>query len=313
MHMSSAAKEKSAEGVCYLNKFTLPFVGDMGTQSSFAQNGFDPEGAVAMAEASSNDVALLGGLIKIDSVITRATARSDGVKGTVAGTTTVSGAEVAGTKVIIDNAGVHVADQNTSTAAQQQALNQVLNQAGVTMELAPPVDTHAGPKASRSLNGLLIRIKSETLEPIIAALPAELQTEIRGQVTFDQAIAIQLAPAVVTAGAAKTIAFEPPVDVPPVAGGTDTGGNTEVSGSETGVGEPSVSDVPSSDTGSTGSVTDGEPIAIEPVKTTYQGIPVWLVVLMVLLALASSRPLTAFADRVFAAAGAGRRCPDEDA
>jgi hypothetical protein len=174
MHMRSAAKERSAEGIAYLNSFSVPAVGTMGNQSSFSTLGFDPEGAVSMAEASATDVSLLGGIIKIDSVVTRAAARSDGEKGKVAGTTTVTGASVQGVGgVIIDSNGVHVADQSAGTAAQQQALNQVLNQLGITMQLSRPVDSSAGPKASRSLGGLLISIKSSTIEPLIAALPPE--------------------------------------------------------------------------------------------------------------------------------------------
>jgi hypothetical protein len=309
MHMRSSARAQSAEGVAYLNKFTVPFVGTMGNQSSFAQNGFDPDGAVAMTEAAANDISLLGGAIKIDSVVTRATARSDGVKGTVAGTTTVAGAEIAGTAVRIDSNGVHVADQSSSVAPAQQAVNQVLNQLGVTIELAKPVDSHAGPQASRALNGLIIRIKSETLNPIIDALPQELQTEIRGQITFDQTIAVQIAPAAVTAGAARTIDVTvPPVEAP-------TGSEPDVSGAD----EVPVGDAGGADTGSgeiapSGPATSGEftgPVAIEPVRVAFGGVPLWLVIALVLLALASSRPLTILADKVFAARAGAGRCPYE--
>jgi hypothetical protein len=43
-----------------------------------------------------------------------------------------------------------------------------------------------------------------------------------------------------------------------------------------------------------------------PVVKTSDGVPLWLAILLMLVAFASSRPLTAFADRVFAARVAGR-------
>ncbi len=313
MHMRSSAKEKSAEGISYLNTFTLPFVGSMGNMSSSSQDGFDPDGAVAMTEASASDISLLSGLIKIDSVVTRATARSNGEKASVAGTTTVTGAEVSGMKVVIDNTGVHVADQSMSSASQQQALNQVLKQAGVTIELAPPVDTKSGPKASRALNGLLVRIEVDTLEPLIAALPAELQSEIRGQFTLDQAVAIQIAPAVVSAGAARAIAFEPPIDVPPVIDGSGGSGGSDAGslGAETPVGDAG-GDVGSSGDGvAVGAEGSGTPVAFAPLRTSFSGVPLWLFFGLTLLAFASSRPLTMVADRILAAGAGSARCPYE--
>ena len=304
--MRSSAKETTSEGISYLNKFQIPFIAGLGNQSSFAQNGFDAQGAVAMVEASATDISLLAGLIKFDSVVTRATARSDGVKGAVAGTTTITGAKIQGVgDVIIDTEGVHIADQGVAAAPAQQALNQILNLAGVSMELSAPVDTISGPKGSRSLGGLLIRVKSSTLEPLIAALPAELQQQIRGQLTLDQAVAIQIAPAVVTAAAAKNIPLgEAPPSLPEPdvsAGGASAPVDTGSSGSTGGGGTTTPVD-----TGTGG----GGTVIAAPARVSYDGVPVWLVALLMIVAFVSSRPLTAFADRVFAARSGGR-CPAE--
>jgi hypothetical protein len=307
MHMRSSAKEKSAEGVAYLNRFVLPGIASMGNQASFSTLGFDPEGAVSMIEAAANGISLLNGGITIDSVVTRATARSDGEKGSVAGTTTIVGAKVGEIPVAIDSNGVHVAGSSTPTAAQQQALNQVLNQLGVTMELSRPVDTISGPKATRALGGLVISIKSSTVEPLISALPADLQSQIRGQITFDQTFAVQIAPAVVSAGAARAIEFEPPPIAPP-AGPTTTDDDSSSSDEQlTPVGEDAGTDTSGDSTSvPTGS---GTTVALQPVKTDFDGVPVWLTVLLVLVALGASRPLTMLADRIFAARAASG-CPD---
>jgi hypothetical protein len=49
---------------------------------------------------------------------------------------------------------------------------------------------------------------------------------------------------------------------------------------------------------------------LQPVKSDFEGVPIWLTVLLVLIALVASRPLTMLADRIFAARGAGG-CPYE--
>lgn len=304
VHMRSSANETAAEGVAHFNSFSFPAIGSMGNQSSMSSSGFDPAGAVAMAESSVSDISLLGGVITFDGVVTRATARSDGEKGTVAGTTTITGAQVAGNAVRIDATGVHVADQGLDTAVVQQTINQVLNQFGVSMELSAPVDTIEGAKASRALGGLLVRIKTSAIEPLIAALPAELQSQIRGQITFDQDITLQFAPAAVTAGAAKNVEFPLPTVLPNVGGSTGSGSATPtaVGGLDLGGG---VSTTPTGG-GTTGG--GGAPVVVAPVVKTFEGVPIWLTVLLVLIALVSSRPLTALADRIFAARVAGG-CP----
>ncbi|MGH2758080.1 MAG: hypothetical protein ACRDKJ_00790, partial [Actinomycetota bacterium] len=226
-------------------------------------------------------------------------------KATLAGTTTIAGAEIQGMGVTIDTNGVHAGDQEgPDSAAAQQAVNQVLNQLGASLELAQPVDSTSGAQGSRALGGLLLRIKSSTLEPLIAALPAPIQSQVRGQLTLDQDITVQIAPAAVTAGAAKLLDFgvEAPA-LPDFGGDTDTGGSV---GGDT--------SVPSGGTGSAptggGGPTGGAPVAIETTPASFSGVPIWLVVLLVLAALFSSRPLMALADRLLAARAAGG-CPDE--
>jgi hypothetical protein len=305
-HMRSSANADEAEGVAYLNRFFFPALGGAGNQSSMSSSGFDPEGAVAMAEASANDVSLLGGLVTIDSVVSRLTARSDGVTGKVAGTTTVTGAEIGGTGVVIDSSGVHIGDQEgIGTAAAQQAVNQALASAGVSIELAEPVDTVQGAQASRSLGGLLIRAKDSTLEPLIVALPDDLEKQFRSQLTLDQEVTIQLAPAAVTAGAAKNIEFVPEV---PASGATDTGTSTAPAA---GASEPSsVAPIESSTSPSTAPQAPSGTVALAPVRTGFDGVPVWLVVVLVIAAFVSSRPLMAVADRLLSARAAAAACPE---
>jgi hypothetical protein len=297
--MSSKAHDTFTEANAHLNSFAFPAIFNLGTQTSMTSTGFDTAGAVSMAEAAVNDLSIQG-VLTIDGVVTRATARSNGEKGTVAGTTSVVGAEVGGIPVKIDNEGVKVADQTgPGAAAAQQAVNQALLQSGISIELAPPVDTIAGPTASRALGGVIVTMKSDPLNALLALLPPDIRKQITDQITFDQAISISIAPAVVSAGAGLGIDQAPPVDVavPPAA---DTSGDTVPVDTSTG-------DTGTVDTGGITAPTGNAPVSL---STDFEGVPLWLVIVLLLVALASSRPLMWAADRLFAARGVVAACPN---
>jgi hypothetical protein len=303
--MSSSAQAQSSDATASINAFGIPLLGSIGTQTSMASNGFDEQGAFSMVRGAANDVSIAGGLIKIQSVVSTATVRSDGDKGTVAGTTTVQGATIAGHSVTIDSNGVRVDGQGTATAAIQQAVNSALKSAGIGIELASPIDMISGASASRNLPGLLVRMNDTAVDKLVSLLPLDIQNQIRGQLTFDQEMTVTLAPVSASATAAK--AFElPPVD-------TTVGGLTQTATGAT----PPVTTTTNSGGGSSGpavsapSVPASVPttLAAAPTVKDFKGVPVWLVVLLVLLAFATSRPLMALADRLLFARGGGD-CPE---
>ncbi len=295
--MSSKAHDTFTEANAHLNSFAFPAIINLGTQTSMTSTGFDTAGAVSMAEAAVSDLSI--GALTIEGVVTRATARSNGEKGSVAGTTSVVGAEVAGIPVKIDNEGVKVADQTgPGVAVLQQAVNQALAQAGISIELAAPIDTISGPSATRALGGVIVTMKSDPLNALLALLPPDIRKQITDNITFDQTISISIAPAVVSAGTGLGIDQAPPVDIaaPPAA---DTSGDTSVPVDT------------STDTGTVDTPTS-VPSGNIPVSlsTNYEGVPLWLVIVLLLVALASSRPLMMAADRLFAARGVVAACPN---
>jgi hypothetical protein len=298
--MSSKAHDTFTEANAHLNSFAFPGIISLGSQTSMVSDGFDTAGAVSMAEAAVSDLSIQG-VLTIDGVVTRATARSNGEKGSVAGATTVTGVEVGGIAVTIDNEGVKVADQTgPGVAAAQQAVNQSLLQAGISIELAAPVDTIAGPSATRALGGVIVNMKSDPLNAVLALLPPDIRKQITDNITFDQTFSISIAPAVVSAGAGLGIDQAPPADVaiPPAA---DLGGDTSVpvdtSSGDTGTG----------DTGGTTVPSGNAPVSL---SNDFDGVPLWLVIVLLLVALASSRPLMMAADRLFAARGVVAACPN---
>jgi hypothetical protein len=202
---------------------------------------------------------------------------------------------------VIDNEGVRVAgSEGPSAAVAQQAVNQALALSGMSVELAAPVDTVSGPSAQRALGGVIVTMKSEPLNAVISLLPPDIRKQITDNITFDQTISISIAPAVVSAGAGlKDDLVEAPIE--PV-----DDSSVDVADTPT---EPT--DVGSS--GDTSGVTP--PVAVggsAPVvlSNDFAGVPLWLVVLLMLIALVSSRPLVMAADRLLAARGAAGACPD---
>jgi hypothetical protein len=293
--MDSSAQAASSEAAASINTFGVTSVVKVGSHSSMAANGFDAEGAVSMVRSAANDISAAGGILQIDSVVSTITARSDGDKGTVAGTTTVLGATVQGHGVVIDSSGVHVEGQGTGTAAAQQAVNAALKNAGVSVELAAPVDEKSGAAASRTLPGLVIKVNDFALDAITS-----------GSFTADQEILVSLAQAQANASASKAFTiptdttiggFTPPVDV----GGTNTT-TTITEGSRGG-------DIPSGSSGVVSQPSNGVTLASAPTIKDFNGIPVAIMVLLVLVAFATSRPLMAAADRLLFGRGAAG-CPE---
>jgi hypothetical protein len=304
--MDSSAQPENADADASLNSFSLPLLGSVGTQSSMASNGFDQQGAFSMVRGAANDISIANGVLKIQSVVSTATARSDGDTGTVAGTTTVAGATVDGHSVTIDANGVHVDGQGTGTAAAQQAVNAALKSAGITVELASPLDTVSGASAARILPGLLVTMNDKAVDQLVSLLPANVQSQIRGQVTFDQAMTVTLAPVSVSASAAKS--FEETASG--AIGGATQGltGGTSPDVSSAGGSSPPVG-------GSSGpaSVVASAPTlaASSPTVKNFSGVPVWLVIVLVLLAFVTARPLMAVADRLLFARRSAAVCPEE--
>ncbi len=295
--MDSSAQASSSSASASLNRFGLPGVFTVGTQSSAASDGFDDQGAVTMVNAAANDISFLGGIMKIQSVTSLVTVRSDGDKGTVAGTTIVQGATVMGHGVTIDEKGVHVENQGTGTAAAQAAVNSVLKNAGMEVALAAPKDELSGPAASRSLPGLIVKMNDFALAAITS-----------GTFTADQEMTISFAPAKANVSAAKgfTLPSGDTVVAPvaPPSSGTNTT-TTITEGSRGG-------DESSGDTGSISqpaTQNNGVTLAAAPTLKDFRGIPVAIFILLLLVAFATSRPLMAAADRLLYGRGASG-CPE---
>jgi len=104
----------------------------------------------------------LGGVLNIDSIVSTATARSDGDKGSGESKTTITGATVMGQGVTIDETGLHFGTTNQPIdAILQQVAKQALSAAGISVTVGPTTKELNGPSAVVGANSLVITITQE--------------------------------------------------------------------------------------------------------------------------------------------------------
>jgi hypothetical protein len=137
-----------------------PAVATAGSITSTATTATDGEKVTVHARTEVNSFNLLG-VVTIESLVTDVSATSDGVKTDVKGSTTISGAALAGTPVTIDGDGVHGAGG---------PLDDQLAAAGITMTLTGPVEQEGGTAGQVMAAGLHIVIDSKPSQPVVGPL-----------------------------------------------------------------------------------------------------------------------------------------------
>ena len=167
---------------------------EVGSLRSSTTSRVEAGRTVATATATATDIVMAAGVLRIDSVVTKATATSDGVEGTVEGKTVVSGITVANSGGQVGSDGITVGGQPVPVPVNTAPIEDALSRAGITMRVAKPVDKVEGANASRTMGGLVV-----TFAPGTAGVPSQTS------VTYHFAAA--------TVSAAATT--EPPEDPPP--------------------------------------------------------------------------------------------------
>ena len=141
---------------------------EMGSLRSTVTSAAEGDETVATATAAATDIVLGGGVVHIASVVTKATATSDGVKGTVEGKTVVKGVTVATSGGEVSDTGITIGGQPLPVPADPAPATDALAAAGITMKVAKPVDKMEGADASRTMGGLVV-----TFAPGTAGVPAQ--------------------------------------------------------------------------------------------------------------------------------------------
>ena len=115
----------------------------------------DTDGA-ASAESKITKIDI-GGVIKIDSVTSTATASTNASDSQSSGATVVQGMTIGGQDAYVDNDGVHVGKQGQpANAIVSQIANQALTNGGFKFFISQPQQEAQGPSASYTAGSLLI-------------------------------------------------------------------------------------------------------------------------------------------------------------
>jgi hypothetical protein len=127
-----------------------------GNAETIANTVLAASGATATADSKITKLDI-GGVIKIDSITSTATASTDGATGTSSGVTVVHGMTIAGQPAYVDEQGVHLGEQGQpANAVVSQIANQALTQGGFSFYVAQPQQEQAGAASSYTAGSLII-------------------------------------------------------------------------------------------------------------------------------------------------------------
>lgn len=212
-----------------------PAVVTVGSMSSMATTESDGSTVTVHSVSTASDINILG-IITIDSVITELTATSDGNTTNFEGGTTVSGVTLGDQRATLDADGIHVDPEDGGgplagvIAEVTGTANEVLQNAGIHITVAGPVELSDGDEGQLSSTGLRIDLEvSENTYPILGelfdALPP-LDNPIPGAPSIEDVlaaararhlVAVQLGRGVVSLSATPGFEFTPPaidIDTP---------------------------------------------------------------------------------------------------
>lgn len=196
---------------------------------------------IGEARASMSDIVGIGGLLRIDSVVTELEATSDGASAASGGRTVVTGATFAGQPITIGPDGVRFVDAPEAPGGalgqlgqvvdplsallvqileQRGSLNAALEATGISIRLAEPRVVEAGATAERASEGLVIEFDQELgdtqlvsvfdLIPLLPDVPgAPLQPN-----DFVQLLQARQVSSVAIASAGVAVSASPPFDLP---------------------------------------------------------------------------------------------------
>ncbi len=280
-------------------------VGTIGSLTSSSATTIESARVVSAGTAAASDINLLNGVIHIGSVVTEAKAITDGTVGTVEGQTSVTGATVGGTPVTVDSTGIHGPATIPLAPNPAQA---ALDQLGVSIKVAEPVDTVNGADSARTAGGLVV-----TFSPATAGLPASFETVYRFAGVSVSSAAV---PPVATGGAGgaggaaggaagktagKTAGGG--TSGAPASGGTTTPGSGATTTTIPGTPPTAASTVPASE------IVTTQPVAAPLPIPAGAAIPVTLGGVAVAAAAVGGRMLTGLARRAVTAEQTGVTCP----
>ena len=214
--MSAATTETTSDGVANYDGSDLQSFFASGAMSVRAHTGIEAGQVVSRVHSEVDNINVLG-IVTIDSVVTDMVAASNGQDADTDGTTVANGVKVLGLDASIDATGIHLGPPPsgsssssapsgpldpllngaglgsladplqpiaqtlsqliTSVVGSTGSINDLLQQAGITMKLLQPSSSKNGSQAQRTANGLLTEINyngrtAPLVSQLLAAVPS---------------------------------------------------------------------------------------------------------------------------------------------
>lgn len=155
--MSASVAERRSASQAVLDAAAAAPTLTLGRTTVAASADLGSTSVVATASATVSDLSLADGAVRLRSLVSTATARSDGRRASADGETVVSGLEVAGVPVVVDEQGVTV---DTTVVPPDPTLaatvESTLAQLGMTVLLSAPSQRLDGGAVSHDAGSLIV-------------------------------------------------------------------------------------------------------------------------------------------------------------
>ncbi|MFP5218463.1 MAG: hypothetical protein ACLGIG_01820 [Actinomycetes bacterium] len=212
--MTASATGAEVTALAETKTTTVPGAGTAGSISGSTRTTLTGAStAVATAQSRITDLELAAGVLKIKSLTSTAEGTTDAKTASATGTTTVSGATVAGVPVTIDERGITVQTQSAPVnAIATEAVNQAVTNAGMTVAVSAPIVTQDGASVVYSAGSVVISWEpQEGYRASVVLGGASVSLAAAEGFTFDLPVAAPAPPPVDTG----TVSVEPePAPVP---------------------------------------------------------------------------------------------------
>ncbi|MGZ4128178.1 MAG: choice-of-anchor P family protein [Actinomycetota bacterium] len=242
--MTAHSDQSLSKSKATLQEAGLSGAFSIGAMTSSTTAGIVDGKAVSAATTKIADIDFGGGALHIGQISSVLRAVSDGTKATLDKSVIVSGLEIGGQKIVVDNTGLHAGGQTQDPVGQisKQLIEKYLTPQGISLIVGKPLDKISGGSASSAVSGLTVTLNAIGMKNIVDQMPDPYKTWLSspsasplsplfGQVTpniqgllaspfqFDQNLSFVFGSASVGTAAAPAYNVSiPPVSIPPVSG-----------------------------------------------------------------------------------------------
>jgi len=172
--MKGSALGLDVYGTAKMNPADVPGTIDLGVVASTSTATVKDDVAMGKGISRVADVSLLGGTIKVAQVSTTVSVESTGKKASSAGSTVVSGLEVAGVGYVVDEKGARPVGPVSNGTGPLPSLNDPAKALGITFGAVTQTATKTNDSATRNASGLRITVDTKVLRGILNQTPGPI-------------------------------------------------------------------------------------------------------------------------------------------